>query len=204
MSSQGIREFLGCWHDAAREEHDGEPGAVEWLDACERGLTEVLAGRPELRRLAANPLLAGLICALYQDRHMDLPRDRKSLYDAALNLLLRWDERKGVRWSDDPQLSIEEQTVVLQRLAYSLVKNQDLLLPRDEAVGRIAHAMRGLRQHHVDPEVVLQRTLERTGLASLRELAVDGVPPGLRTDLAAALRALPGVAVTVDGLPLPR
>lgn len=169
LSAHGVRQFVTCWHDAAREEYGAEPGAAQWLATCEQELTELLGGRPELRRLAASPLLAGLICALYQDRHMHLPRDRKSLYDAALELLLlRWDERRGVRWDRDPLLSIEEQTVVLQRLAYSLVKNQDLLLDRQEAVRRITHAMRGLRPHHVDPQVVLQRTLERTGL--LREV----------------------------------
>jgi hypothetical protein len=97
LSGQGIQDFLARWHEAAAEEYGGEPGAADWLDTCRRELSELIATRPELRRLAANPLLAGLICALYQDRHMRLPRDRKSLYDAALELLLRWDERRGVR-----------------------------------------------------------------------------------------------------------
>ncbi|MEU8606856.1 NACHT domain-containing protein [Actinoplanes sp. NPDC048791] len=169
LSGQGIQDFLARWHEAAAEESGDEPGAADWLETCRRELTELIAGRPELRRLAASPLLAGLICALYQDRHMHLPRDRKSLYDAALELLLlRWDERRGVRTDRAPQLSMEEQVVILQRLAYSLVKNQDILLPRAEAIRRISHAMRGIRQHQAEPELVLQRTLERTGL--LREV----------------------------------
>ncbi|GAA0518955.1 ATP-binding protein [Paractinoplanes deccanensis] len=169
LSAQGIQDFLARWHEAAQEEYGDEPGMSEWLDSCRRELGELIATRPELRRLAANPLLAGLICALYQDRHMHLPRDRKSLYDAALELLLlRWDERRGVRLDQSPALSMEEQVVILQRLAYSLVKNQDILLPRGEAVHRIRHAMRGIRPEHAEPEAVLQRTLERTGL--LREV----------------------------------
>ena len=169
LSGQGIQDFLARWHEAAAEEHEGEPGAAAWLAGCRRDLTQLIATRPDLRRLATSPLLAGLICALFQDRHMHLPRDRKSLYDAALELLLlRWDERRGVRTDQAPQLSMEEQVVILQRLAYSLVKNQDILLPRAEAIHRIRHAMRGIRQQHVEPEAVLQRTLERTGL--LREV----------------------------------
>ncbi len=169
LSGQGIQDFLARWHEAAAEEYGGEPGAADWLATCRRELSDLIATRPELRRLAANPLLAGLICALYQDRHMHLPRDRKSLYDAALELLLlRWDERRGVRTDQAPQLSMEEQVVILQRLAYSLVKNQDILLPRNEAIHRIRHAMRGIRPQHAEPEFVLQRTLERTGL--LREV----------------------------------
>ncbi|SNY66963.1 NACHT domain-containing protein [Paractinoplanes atraurantiacus] len=169
LSAQGIQDFLSRWHEAAQEEYGDEPGMHEWLATCRRELGELIATRPELRRLAANPLLAGLICALYQDRHMHMPRDRKSLYDAALELLLlRWDERRGVRLDQAPALSMEEQVVILQRLAYSLVKNQDILLPRDQAVHRIRHAMRGIRPEHAEPEAVLQRTLERTGL--LREV----------------------------------
>jgi hypothetical protein len=63
--------------------------------------------------------------------------------------------------------------VLLQRFAYSLVKNHELLLPREEVTRRLAHAMRGLRAHRTDPALVLQRTLERTGL--LREPYPDEV-----------------------------
>jgi hypothetical protein len=174
MSATGVRQFLVRWHDAAREEYQADPPALAWLDGCERGLAEMLATRPELRRLAATPLLCGLICALYQDRNTHLPRDRRSLYEAALELLLvRWDEQRGIRVDHGPSLSQEEQTVVLQRFAYSLVKNQDVLLPRPEAVARIGHAMRGLRPQHDEPAQVLQHTLERTGL--LREPFPDQV-----------------------------
>ncbi len=174
MSTTGVRDFLTRWHDAAREEYDPDPQVRAWLDRCERGLAELLSTRPELRRLAGTPLLCGLICALYQDRNTHLPRDRKSLYDAALELLLvRWDEQRGIRPDEGTSLSKEEQTVLLQRFAYSLVKNQDILLPRDEAVQRFGHAMRGLRPHHAEPALVLQHTLERTGL--LREPHPDQV-----------------------------
>jgi hypothetical protein len=174
MSARGIRDFLGRWHAAARAEHGSDESMRQWLDECERGLAELLANRPELRRLAASPLLCGLLCALYQDGNMHLPQDRKSLYDAALDLLLvRWDEQRNVRLEQDSSLSKEEQLVLLQRFAYSLVKNQDVLVSREDAAHRIAHAMRGLRPHHASPDLVLSHTLERTGL--LHEPAADQV-----------------------------
>jgi hypothetical protein len=105
---------------------------------------------------------------------MHLPRHRKGLYDAALDLLLvRWDEARGVRVDELPWLSKEEQLVLLQRFAYSMVKNHELALDRADAVDRIAHHMRGLRSEDVAPGPVLQRTLERTGL--LREPSPDEV-----------------------------
>src|SRR5262249_6782668 len=106
--------------------------------------------------------------------NMHLPRDRRGLYDAALDLLLvRWDEARGVRLDELPPLSKEEQIVLLQRFAYSMVKNHEVVVTRVEATRRFAHAMRGLRSQDVGAEPVLQRTLERAGL--LREPHPDDI-----------------------------
>jgi transcriptional regulator with XRE-family HTH domain len=169
LSSRGIRDFLRAWHEAAREECPIDDGRREYLEACESGLAEQLAARAELRTIAGTPLLCGLLCALYEDRNMHLPRDRKGLYDAALDLLLvKWDEQRHV---DDmtgwPRLGKEGQITLLQRFAYWLVRHDRLVVFREEAVTRFEHAMRGLRGPDLEPELVLQRTLERTGL--LRE-----------------------------------
>nr|WP_309112434.1 NACHT domain-containing protein [Saccharothrix sp.] len=166
MSAEGVRDFLTAWHDAARAE---QPDFTAWLDECEHSLAETLATRADLRKLASSPLLCGLLCALHQDGGMHLPRDRKSLYDAALDLLLvRWHEQRGVHVDRDRfGFSKEEQLVVLQRFAYSLVRNSRQLVAKSEAHQWIGSAMRGLRPHDAEPSQVLQRFLERTGL--LRE-----------------------------------
>ncbi|MCE0447639.1 hypothetical protein LT493_36885 [Streptomyces tricolor] len=41
-----------------------------------------------MARLATNPLMCGLICALHRERRGYLPTGRKELYDAALTMLL--------------------------------------------------------------------------------------------------------------------
>lgn len=173
LSAKGVRVFLTAWHDAARFANEADPEAVAWLDTCERTLAETLAARPELRKLTSSPLLCGLLCALHQDGGMHLPRDRKSLYEAALDLLLvRWDEQRGVV-VDQQRFSKEEQLVVLQRFAYSLVRNRKQLVAKPVAEQWIGNAMRGLRPHDAEPAEVLQRFLERTGL--LRESAPGDV-----------------------------
>ena len=45
-------------------------------------------------RLATNPLMCGLICALHRDRRGYLPHGRKELYDAALSMLLTRRDRE--------------------------------------------------------------------------------------------------------------
>ncbi|MGZ3143228.1 NACHT domain-containing protein [Lentzea chajnantorensis] len=171
LSDKGVRDFVEAWHTAARDEPGLPRDARVWLAECETRLVATLAKRPDLRRLASSPLLAGLLCALHQDRNMHLPRDRRSLYEAALDLLLvRWDEDRGLVL---PAFSKEEQLVLLQRFAYSLVRNRELMVPREEAVHRLGNAMRGLRSHDVDPDEAMQRLLERAGL--LREAAGERV-----------------------------
>ena len=168
MSLRGIDDFLGRWHEAARRTHAGDDEMREWLDESRRRLAKLLETTTELRRLAGSPLLCGLICALFQKRNMRLPRDRKGIYEAALDLLLEgWDERKDPHLGAGLSLDKAEQLVLLQRLAYSFVRNQDLQISREDATRRITGYMRGLRQHDADPAQVLQRTLERSGL--LRE-----------------------------------
>ncbi|HEY3872743.1 MAG TPA: NACHT domain-containing protein [Actinocrinis sp.] len=165
LSPKGIRDFLACWHDAARREYGQDSETQQWLDQCEANLAVLMSTRTELRRLAESPLLCGLLCALYQDRDMELPRDRKSLFDEALKLLLeRWDQQRGVRLEGDVQLDLEEQIALLQRLAYSMVLNQEQVVADADAVRRIEHAMRGLRSRGLTPDKVLMHLLERTGL----------------------------------------
>ncbi|SER09805.1 NACHT domain-containing protein [Lentzea albida] len=171
LSDKGVRDFVEAWHTAARDEPGLSRDARVWLTDCEARLVATLAKRPDLRRLASSPLLAGLLCALHQDRNMHLPRDRRSLYEAALDLLLvRWDEDRGLAL---PSFSKEEQLVLLQRFAYSLVRNRELTVPREEAVHRLGNAMRGLRSHDIDPDDAMQRLLERAGL--LREVPSERV-----------------------------
>lgn len=163
LSAKGIRDFLYCWHEAAKQDQD--EARRTWLDQCRVGLDELMQGpRPELRRLATSPLLCGLLCALYQDRDMELPRDRKSLLSAALDLLLfRWNEQHGFPSDGTGAPSREEQTILLQRFAYSMVRNQDLVVDRQQAAQRIAAAMRGIAQPRRGPGPRAQLRAETHG-----------------------------------------
>jgi hypothetical protein len=160
-----VRDVLTCWHNAARSEYGFDQDKKAWLNECETTLAELLSTRSDLRKLAASPLLCSLLCALYQDGNMHLPRDRKSLYEAALDLLLvRWDEQRRLTVGLGLPLNKEEQLMLLQVFAYSLVKNSQNSLDMAEATKRFTHGMRGLRHYDASPTTVLRHMLERTGL----------------------------------------
>ncbi|MFD7033360.1 NACHT domain-containing protein [Streptomyces sp. NPDC059917] len=165
MSPHSVAEFVRRWHTAAAS---GDPEHAE-ADAALEGyrdqLLESLRTTRDLARLATNPLLCGLICALHRERRGFLPSGRKELYAAALSMLLhRRDRERQLRV---PELGEEPQLQLLQRLAHWLIRNGRTELDRERAEALLADALPAV------PEVarvlgnagaVLQHFLDRTGL----------------------------------------
>lgn len=185
MSLADQRAFVRHWHAAMREmaERLDEP----FPEYFETDLANKLTERRDLRRLAANPLLAALVCALHHDRRMQLPEDRMKLYEAALEMLLvRRDEHKGVRDVEGVRISEREQESLLQRLAYGMLREGISEIGHIQAIRQITSFMSRLAIDNVDAAHVFRHLLIRTGL--LREpspLQVDFVHRTFQEYLAA-------------------
>ncbi|MFD7290419.1 NACHT domain-containing protein [Streptomyces sp. NPDC059863] len=165
MERDDIRAFVAHWHDAARQEC---PRDASLLDTYEHSLNQAVTGRRDLGRLATNPLMCALLCALNRDRRMRLPRARKELYDAALDLLLvRRDTEREVVGVEGVDLTRDEQTALLQRLAYWLIRNGQVEAGRDETVEMVGEWLAAMPQVTGDAEQVFAHLLIRSGL--LRE-----------------------------------
>lgn len=123
--------------------------------------------KPDLGRLATNPLMCGLICALHRDRRGYLPHGRKDLYEAALSMLLSRRDRE--RDMAGPDLREEPQLDLLQRLAYWLIKNGRTEMDRSRAEDIIARALPSVPEAAAlgEARVVFAHFLQRSGL--LRE-----------------------------------
>lgn len=169
MERDDIRAFVRHWHDAARLEC-GLDAEREALDRYEAHLGQAVATRRDLGRLATNPLMCALLCALNRDRRMHLPRARKELYDAALDMLLvRRDTEREIASVEGVVLSRDEQTALLQRLAYWLIRNGQVEASRDEVVALLDEWLAAMPQvrEQGDAEQVFTHLLIRSGL--LRE-----------------------------------
>ncbi|WP_460072646.1 NACHT domain-containing protein [Streptomyces sp. YKOK-I1] len=129
----------------------------------------------DLQRLATNPLMCGLICALYDERRGFLPRGRKGLYEAALSMLLeRRDRERNVYGNGGLELGEETAVELLQHLAYWLIRNGRSEMARKDAVEqirRILPTMPGVAAVG-GAEDIMRHLLVRSGV--LREPA-DGV-----------------------------
>ncbi|KOG48306.1 hypothetical protein ADK75_21315 [Streptomyces virginiae] len=160
MEQRDIRAFVEHWHAAARA--DGQE-----VDAYEASLLDAVASRRDLARLATNPLMCALLCALNQDRRMQLPRARKELYDAALEMLLvRRDTEREISGVEGVYLTREEQIALLQRLAYWLIRNGQVEAARDEAVEMVDEWLDAMPQVRAQggAEPVFSHLLIRSGL----------------------------------------
>ncbi|MBW5484218.1 NACHT domain-containing protein [Streptomyces bambusae] len=157
MSRDHVATFIDRWHAAA--------GADPELTVLRDQLRQAVRTKPELARLATNPLLCGLICALHRERRGFLPSGRKELYTAALSMLLhRRDKERRLRL---PELGDEPQLQLLQRLAYWLIRNGRTEMARDHAVRLIANALPAVPEAQRvlgGAEAVHTHFLERTGL----------------------------------------
>ncbi|MGP4109907.1 NACHT domain-containing protein [Streptomyces sp. 4N509B] len=131
MNREQVARFIRTWHAAAA----GDTGRDHArLPEYERRLLHSVRILRELRRLATNPLMCGLICALNRDRSGILPRGRKALYKAALAMLLeRRDPEREVD-ADGIVLEREAKERLLQKLAHWMLLNDRSEITRDTAV----------------------------------------------------------------------
>ncbi|MFD7896150.1 NACHT domain-containing protein [Streptomyces sp. NPDC059743] len=167
MDREDIKSFVGHWHGAAREEYVSDVERSQ-LDIYEKSLLQAVMTRRDLGRLATNPLMCALLCALNRDRRMQLPRARKELYDAALEMLLvRRDTEREILGVEGVNLTRDEQTALLQRLAYWLIRNGQVEAAREEAVEMVGEWLAAMPQVEGDAEQVFAHLLIRSGL--LRE-----------------------------------
>ncbi|MGW3418361.1 NACHT domain-containing protein [Streptomyces phaeochromogenes] len=166
MSREDVTAFVERWHRAARI---GAPD-TERLTAYETSLLDAVRTKPDLGRLATNPLMCGLICALHRDRRGYLPHGRQELYDAALSMLLsRRDQERDMLPHDDIRLTELPQIQLLQRLAYWLIRNNRAEMDRERAERLIADALPSLpaAASQGDATAIHRHLLVRSGL--LRE-----------------------------------
>ncbi|WP_052442631.1 NACHT domain-containing protein [Streptacidiphilus neutrinimicus] len=175
MSRSDVAAFIDRWHAAAAVGAGRDEDQRERLARWRTMLTEAVGRKQDLGRLATNPLMCSLICALNADRQGHLPSGRMALYDAALEMLLvRRDEERGVDpASEGPALSEAQQQALLQKLAYWLIRNGQSELSESQALARIEHALPQMPQVQGSAEAVLRHLLVRSGL--LREPAPGAV-----------------------------
>ncbi|MGY0017758.1 NACHT domain-containing protein [Streptomyces sp. YJ-C3] len=155
MDRPRVTAFVRRWHAAARAPEHEEP------------LLDALRTKPDLSRLATNPLMCGLICALHRARRGYLPPRRKALYDAALQMILTERGRqRGMDGLDGVTLETDDRTELLQRLAYALVLAGRTEMDEETALSLLGRALPSVPAAAAqgDAPAILRHLLLRSGV----------------------------------------
>jgi hypothetical protein len=166
MTQSDIQDFVQRWHDALLAAGSGAlPFGRAEVEARQRGLQSKLDARGDLRNLVRSPLMCAMVCALNLDRSGDLPRDRKSLYEAALEMVLdRRETERDIPVAGEIALGYREKLTLLQDLAFWLNLNGRSEIDRETAVERVARKLASMPGVGSDAVSCLNHLLERSGV----------------------------------------
>jgi hypothetical protein len=170
LAAADVRALVDQWHRAAVFPPQWPPLNIPQY---EQSLLNQLAANQHLYRLAGNPLMAAMLCALNLGRATHLPADRMGIYQAAVEMLLhRRDTERGVQ-STMPEMTVPEQLQLLQDLAWRLSLNGRSELSRAETVDHLHRRLAAMPRVTATADTVLTHLVERSGV--LREPALDKI-----------------------------
>ncbi|TQM77916.1 NACHT domain-containing protein [Saccharothrix saharensis] len=163
MDMTDIADFIAHWHNAMRDQARSDQDKAE-ISRFQSDLEKTLSTRRDLRKLATNPLMCALICALHLDRLRELPRDRVKLYQAALEMLLSERDRQRRVPTFIDAISRDTQETLLAHLAYWMIRNNRLNVTHAEIEERITHERRGMPHLSVDTPDLASYLVLRSGV----------------------------------------
>jgi Leucine-rich repeat (LRR) protein len=174
MNIRDIENFVDHWHDSVKEKED-EPEKKQELTELSEKLKSKLKELKNLRKLATNPLLCAMICALHRERLSEIPSDRVKLYEACIDMFFRRDTERKVDLKDYPVLGDRQKSALLSDLAYYLIKNNWSEIDVDKADKKLQKSLNSLNKipENVDGALVRKFFVERSGI--LREPTVGKI-----------------------------
>jgi hypothetical protein len=164
MGWTDVPEFVRHWHAAFRAA-SGDQDRHAQIAASEATLLGSLYARRHLRLLATSPLLCALLCALNLDRRAQLPDERMEPYAIALDMLLERRDIERLIPASGPDLSKTSKTLLLEDLAYWLIRNGWSDAPRERVIDRLTRRLSAMpRAGTDDGAAVLDSLILRSGL----------------------------------------
>jgi hypothetical protein len=163
MTPSDVRALICHWHRAVAAAGD-LPCSVHDLPKYESALIGRLDANTHLHALATSPLLCAMLCALNLDRRTHLPRDRMSLYSAAVDLLLERRDTERDITSSNVAMSGRDSLQLMQYLAGKMSINNETETEQQLVVDRLAEKLAAMPQVDHEPISVFEHLLHRCGL----------------------------------------
>lgn len=144
FNDQQIKTFVTKWFQAKEE------------PALSDRFMHQLEVNSSVKELATSPLLLTLLCLEFEDSG-DLPSDRVSLYDRAIDTLLRrWDKKRGIERDEIyKNLTLTRKEDLLSHVAFTTFECKDYFFKQRDVEQRISDFIRDLRDAQTDPEALI-------------------------------------------------
>ena len=192
MSEVDRTRFIRRWHEAVGQElvRLGRPDPK--LPEVASALIEQLPEHPPVARLATNPLLCAMICALHRERSQKLPESQAELCEAVCQMLLHRREREGgLSLEAFPEayraLTYPEKRAIVQDIAHYMVRNGESTIARERARQSVEDSLKQFPDRRgIDAGELLKLIVERSGvLRETRPGQIDFIHNTLKEYLAA-------------------
>jgi len=170
MSSSDIEQFIAKWHNAVSDRLQKQGQQYKHLATLGQDLFEKINDNPSIARLATNPLLAAMICALHREGNTFLPQSQAELCKTLCHMMLhrRDAERSIDQTGPFRNMTINQKLAIVQQIAINMVMENESVITRQKAIRLITSALeRQPNQRSDHAEVIYDSLLERSGL--LRE-----------------------------------
>lgn len=166
MSKTSIKEFIQHWHSAVLDSRTTD------IDSISNNLYHRIKTSAAIFRLATNPLMCALLCALHHDRNMKLPVNRTSLYEECTMMLLeRRDSDRKIGSNIYSDLPYKQKRIIFDHIAYWMLKNNIAVAGKQDLIKVISQKLDELNTDiEVCPKILLQDILERSGM--IREIEI--------------------------------
>lgn len=172
MDRRRIGEFIQYWHVAVLV--DQLKIDLEGAKGISNKLKQKIFEIESLYKLASNPLLCAMICALHYRNEMNLPMSKRELYEECCKMLLeRRDLEREIKIDNNVKLDYERKKIIMAQLAYWMMRNNHVEVEITGALNCVKRSISGMNINNSDEKLIFKYLLERSGL--LRQLETSKV-----------------------------
>lgn len=171
MNTLRKKSFIEYWHKAVLVEQlklDSEE-----VKRISFKLYEKINQSDSLQKLASNPLLCAMICALHYRNDMNLPCNKRELYEECCKMLLEKRDQEREIVVNDIRINYERKKIIMAKLAYWMMRNNYVEISKEQAEEVVKLSIVGMGLGSTDEIRIFKYLLERSGL--LREPEIDKI-----------------------------
>lgn len=171
MDEEQILKFIDYWHNSVIV----KPGILDSKDVTryKENLYNSILSIPSISKLAEVPLACAMLCALNFCKNNCLPHTRRQLYEDCCRTFLEIDPLKDIKLGQYPKLSIEDYNLILDGLAYWMLRNGYIEAKIDIFEKQIGNRLRLMGIENIQSKEVVRYLTERSGI--IRKVGVDSV-----------------------------